>query len=101
MSLIDRLKTFLGGNGADASAAPVVDCHRALELLQEHVDGELDQEWDDRVAEHFRICSECYPHLALEKSFREAVRTAARGERAPEELKLKILGILAHEREKG
>ena len=101
MSLIDRLKTFLGGNGADASSAPPVDCHKALELLQEHVDGELDQEWDDKVAEHFRMCSGCYPHLTLEKSFREAVRTAERGERAPEELKLKILEMLAHERAKG
>lgn len=83
------------GSGGDDEMIP---CEEALRLVHEYLDGELDDVPRSRVKRHFDVCGRCYPHLRLESSYREAVRRAAAGERAPAELKAKVSRLLAEAR---
>jgi len=97
MSIIDKLKGLFGsasdnGGGLDPE---MISCEEALSLVNEFLDGELEDVTKDRVKAHFDVCSRCYPHLRLEESFREAVRRASRGESASPELRAKLMSLLA------
>lgn len=119
MSIFDSIRRLFGGspngdgpfNGAGSSrkggevgsTAPGDDdemilCEEALRLVHEYLDGELENVPRSQVKRHFEICGHCYPHLKLESSYREAVRRAAAGQRAPAELKAKVRRLLAEAR---
>lgn len=78
-----------------SSCGDGITCREAITVVQEFLDGTLEGVSDDQVREHFDICSRCYPHLKFERSFREALARAARGEGAPPELKRKVVDLLA------
>lgn len=112
MSMFERLKRFFvgsvpGGMGeAEEGASPgsngkgedpqpeMISCEEAVAVLYEYLDGELEGLTYERVKAHFDVCVRCYPKLALEKSFLAAVAKAGGGEKAPPELKDKVLGLL-------
>ncbi len=108
MSIVDRLKALFGNGASNGSAsgkgtAPdgtgdggeMISCEDALRLVHEFLDGELDSVPESQVKQHFDVCQKCYPHLHLENAFREAVRRAASGESAPEELKMRVAALIA------
>lgn len=89
-----RLRNLLRGRGAAPASYGMISCREALERLFEFLDGELDEIAAKQVEEHLRVCERCYPHLVFEQSFRTAVRRAFRGERAPEEVRTRILEVI-------
>lgn len=112
MSFFKRLKRFFGGSGGPGgkmdggNARPgsngrgenpqpdMISCEEAIAVLYEYLDGELEDLTHERVKAHFDVCARCYPKLAMEKSFLAAVARAGAGEKAPEELRGKVLGII-------
>jgi len=69
-------------------------CEESLRLLQEYMDGELDDLTASQVEKHFRMCKACYPHLDLEKRFRERLRRAGERDRCPEEVRASVLAAI-------
>lgn len=74
-----------------------VKCREAVERMFEYLDGELEDATREQVAEHFRVCSSCYPALAFEESFREALRRVQEGEQTPPAVRDRILAALENE----
>ncbi len=111
MSMLAWLKRLIGeGGGEDPPGskgkgedpkAEMISCEEALSVLYEYLDGELEDITHERVKAHFDICARCYPKLAMEKSFLAAVQKAGGGEKAPPELKGKVLNLLLKEAEGG
>lgn len=78
-----------------SSCGDGITCREAIIVVQEFLDGTLEGVSDEQVRAHFDICSRCYPHLRFERSFREALARASRGESAPPELKRRVVDLLA------
>ena len=110
MSLFERLKAAWTGDTppaaaggpepggaaqADGESPDMATCHEAITVLQEFLDGELEGESRARVTAHFDICKRCYPNLMFEKSFRDAVGRAARGEATTPEIRARVMDALA------
>jgi mycothiol system anti-sigma-R factor len=109
MSFFDSLKRLFGGSSGkpgesggmvppgpgDDAGMKMISCEEARAVLYEYLDGELEGLSYERVKAHFDICARCYPKLSLEKSFLAAVEKAGSGEKAPPELRTKVLGLLA------
>ena len=76
----------------DAAEVAQLPCREALAWIYEYLDGALETVPEaPAVAGHFRACRRCYPHLVLERSFREAVRRALATQGAPAELRESVL----------
>ena len=111
MGFIDRIKRLLGASGpagggnqpdpADAAAMPpreMISCEEALSMVYEYLDGELEEVSAEQARVHFDVCRRCYPHLKLEESFQSALsRAAEHAEAAPDELRTRIMDVLAGE----
>lgn len=106
--MIDAIRKLLQSlgldGGADGGDAPdaggdsgMISCDEALERLFEYLDGELEGRTEEEVARHFEVCQRCYPRLAFEESFREAVHRVNRGEAAPDAVRRKVMEILQEE----
>jgi len=87
--IIDRIRRLFGGSEGGESS-----CEKSLRLLHEYLDGELDDLTASEVAEHFRVCECCYPHLALEERFKERLRRAGETVCCPDEVKAGIRAAL-------
>jgi mycothiol system anti-sigma-R factor len=74
-----------------------LSCQETVELLFEWLDEELEPELDARVATHLESCARCYPLLTFERAFREAVARATGNEKAPDELRDRIMESLETE----
>lgn len=108
MSIFDSLKRLFGssssrdgqGGGMAASGSgrnagmEMISCEEARAVLYEYLDGELEGLSYEQVKAHFDVCAKCYPKLSLEKSFLAAVAKAGSGEKAPPELRRKVVGLL-------
>lgn len=97
MRFLDHLKQWLGRrrtNGGAHMPSAIISCEEALSVVYEYLDGELSGLSHERVKAHFDVCARCYPTLRLEEAFRAAVRRAARGEKAPPELRQQVLDLL-------
>jgi anti-sigma factor (TIGR02949 family) len=97
--ILDAIRRLFGGG--DRPRPPELSCHEALERVYELLDGELDPAEADRVDEHFRVCAACYPHLKLEECFRKRVRSALGETPVPDEVRTRVLELLAREEEAG
>lgn len=99
MSFLDMLKRLLGtqttDNGGGSPDVEMISCKEALSVINEFIDGELEEVSVAQVKAHFDVCKRCYPHLRLEESFREALHKAADADHAPEELRRKVSDLLA------
>ncbi len=96
MSFLDPVKRFFGGSssGSGTPHPEAISCEEALRLVQDFLDGELDDAPSGSVREHFEKCQRCYPFLRMEESFRLALHKAARGESAPPDLRDRVLEVL-------
>jgi anti-sigma factor (TIGR02949 family) len=106
MNFIERLKRLLGaaearreeaGEPTACTGTDAITCMEALEKLYEYLDGELEGVSGEQVSRHLEICKCCFPHLQLEKSFREAVLRVQTGEVCPEEVKQRVMDSLMAE----
>jgi len=97
--ILDAIRRFFGGS--DEPREPELSCQEALARVYELMDGELDPAEAARVDRHFRICAACYPHLKLEECFRERVRSALGETPVPDEVRTRVLELLAREGEAG
>lgn len=97
--LIDRLRRLFGrGAKGEGDGEPeMLSCREALARLQEYVDGELPGLSHEQVEAHFEVCTRCYPHLTLERTFRERVRTALSRPEVPSDLRARVLEMLAED----
>lgn len=98
--IFDRLRRLfgrIGGNGGPSDAVEF-PCEEALSRLFEFLDGELGEVARERVEAHFQACKLCYPHLQLERRFRESLELALKGEPAPERVRVMVMELLAQER---
>ncbi len=86
--IIEKIRRFFGGEPDGVS------CRESLRLLQEYMDGELDDLTTAQVEEHFRVCKACYPHLDLEKRFRERLRRASERDCCPDEVRSSVLAAI-------
>lgn len=73
----------------------MISCEEALALINEFIDGELEDVPYARVKAHYDVCRHCYPHLRLEESFRQAVRRAASRPHAPDDLRNRVQELLS------
>ncbi len=97
MSFFDKLRSLFTGVAPDGGASPsaMIPCEEALSVVHEFLDGELGGVSHEQVKAHFDACQRCYPHLHLEEVFREVIRRAGTGQRAPAGLKVKLMELLA------
>ena len=96
MSFFDSLRAlFVGGSSNGEGDLGAITCHEALNVVHDYLDGELEGVSAEEVKAHFDVCEICYPHLQLEEWFKQAVRRAPSGERAPPELRANVLELLA------
>jgi len=112
MSFFERLRRLLGGGGnghphheegeGECTTCKPISCMEALEKVHEYLDGELGEDSHRDVAHHFSICQKCFPHLRLEKRFREILHQSQAEEKAPAHLREQVLELLGAEaREEG
>lgn len=102
--IMNWIKRFFGGRGSDSPGGdgpePMPDklaCHEALERVYEYLDGELPEAQDAKVAEHFRMCERCYPHLEFERTFIRAVQGVEDPLSASDDLRARVLEVLRNE----
>ena len=87
-----------GGEGhGSGGGSEMISCQDAMSRLQEFIDGELPGLSHDEVEAHFEVCTRCYPHLALEKSFRARVQAALGKPDVPAGLRNRVMGMLAQD----
>ncbi|MEX2625902.1 MAG: zf-HC2 domain-containing protein [Ilumatobacteraceae bacterium] len=55
-----------------------LDCHAVAEQLQEYLDGEIDADTADRIAEHLEVCRAC----GLEAETYERIKAALQARRS-------------------
>ncbi len=70
---------------------------RAMERLQEYLDGELNGVSHEEVAHHFSQCQRCYPHLQLEERFKDLLHRSQEAETCPDRVRSQVLELLATE----
>jgi anti-sigma factor (TIGR02949 family) len=99
MALFDGLRRMFGSAKESGDCAAEnhegITCEEALRLVHDFIDGELADVSQAEVEAHFEVCAGCYPHLKLERSFREAVRRACAGRTAPPGLRERVLNIVS------
>lgn len=92
-----RLLERIRGRPPEAEPESELTCHEAVERIFEWLDGELDPPLADQVGEHLRVCARCYPRLAFETSFREALDRMPQPDGVSGELEDRILESLRAE----
>ncbi|MDH3206536.1 MAG: zf-HC2 domain-containing protein [Gemmatimonadota bacterium] len=96
MTLFDSFKRLFGAKrNGDAEG---LACEDALRLVHEFLDGELADVPHAQVEAHFEMCRRCYPHLHLERRFREAIQRACVKETASPELRSRVLQLVSEGR---
>jgi anti-sigma factor (TIGR02949 family) len=68
-----------------------LNCHEALELLQEFLRQELTPEVEAALTRHLAECRPCLRHQEFERNFLEALERAVGRERCPESVRERIL----------
>jgi mycothiol system anti-sigma-R factor len=69
--------------------------------VHDFLDGELEDVSPHEVKAHFEACQGCYPHLRLERAFKEAMKRACARQTAPRELREKVERLLAEAADRG
>lgn len=111
--ILDTIRRWFGGGGtgedprdapevgcpegAASAEAGALTCSEALEWIYEYMDGELPEADAANVDRHFRKCQACYPHLKLEEGFRARLQAAAGRGGVPDEVRSRVMELLARE----
>lgn len=89
--IIDAFKRLFGSEPEGMS------CQESLRFMHEYLDGELEDVRSEQVEEHFRMCKACFPHLNLEKSFRERLQRAGGRDCCPDDVRASVLDAITRE----
>ncbi len=73
------------------SASP---CEKAIHLLWQYMDRELDQGAHQRLQEHLRECRECGSRHEFEERLRAIIQEKCIARRAPAALRRRVLALL-------
>ena len=77
--------------------ATSLTCAQAIEKIYEFLDGELTPQAEEGIRAHLAICRKCYPNFRHEEVFLRFVEQRARMEKAPPELRRRIMQMLMDE----
>ncbi|HEY9428850.1 MAG TPA: zf-HC2 domain-containing protein [Gemmatimonadaceae bacterium] len=77
--------------------ATSLTCAQAIEKIYEFLDGELTPQVEEGIRAHLAICRKCYPNFRHEEVFLRFVEQRARMEKAPPELRRRIMQMLMDE----
>jgi mycothiol system anti-sigma-R factor len=82
-------------NGQSASLP--CSCAEAVERMYEFLDGELTPEVDEHIRRHLEVCARCLPTFEYERVFLRFLEQRCVIERAPPELRRRLLDALLEE----
>lgn len=77
--------------------APSMTCAQAIEKIHEFLDGELTPAVEESIRAHLAICRHCYPHFRHEEVFLRFLERRKQIEKAPPELRRRIMQMLIDE----
>jgi anti-sigma factor (TIGR02949 family) len=77
--------------------ATSLTCAQAIERIYEFLDGELTPQVEEGIRAHLAICRNCYPNFRHEEVFLRFLEQRARMEKAPPELRRRIMQMLMDE----
>ncbi|HET7552100.1 MAG TPA: zf-HC2 domain-containing protein [Gemmatimonadaceae bacterium] len=77
--------------------ATSLTCAQAIEKIYEYLDGELTPQVEEGIRAHLAICRKCYPNFRHEEVFLRFLEQRARLEKAPPELRRRIMQMLMDE----
>jgi mycothiol system anti-sigma-R factor len=97
MSFLDKIRSLFVATpaGGGGSAVPAISCEKALSVVHDFLDGELEGVSHAQVKAHFDVCKRCYPHFRPEGRYRQVIRRSGPKEQAPAGLKVKLMELLA------
>ena len=75
------------------------DCEHMLERVYQFLDHELDTASSDEIREHLAQCEPCLDHYDVEQAVKTLVSRCCGGDKAPSQLRTKVLGQLARAKE--
>jgi anti-sigma factor (TIGR02949 family) len=58
------------------NAMPMLDCDAVMRQFWDYLDGELTPERIAAIEAHVAMCERCAPHIAFERAFKAALRSA-------------------------
>lgn len=67
------------------------DCSEVLSMVYDFLDGEIDAEQHDRIAQHLDECGPCLRQYGLEQAVKALVHRSCACEHAPERLRVQIV----------
>jgi len=71
-----------------------VDCEEALDRLYDYLDGELTEDWNEKVRSHVERCRRCYPYFNFERVFLDHIRSLRLAPKTTERLEKRIRDAL-------
>lgn len=77
--------------------ATSLTCAQAIEKIYEFLDGELTLAAEEGIRAHLAVCRSCYPNFRHEEVFLRFVERRAQIEKAPPELRRRIMRMLLEE----
>ena len=75
------------------------DCARVLSRVYEFIDNELDSSTGDAIRSHLAACEPCLDRYDVEQAVKTLVSRCCGGDKAPSQLRTKVLGQLARAKE--
>lgn len=72
-------------------------CERALELLFDFLDGELEGATNEDVAQHLAVCRRCYPYFNFQRLFLDRLASASNSPSVSPDLARRIRDLLDDE----
>jgi len=70
------------------------DCSEVLTAVYRFLDGELDDTLGHRIREHLDECGPCLRQYGIEREVKVLVARCCGGERAPEDLRVRVVTLL-------
>ncbi|WP_375426477.1 mycothiol system anti-sigma-R factor [uncultured Friedmanniella sp.] len=86
-------------NDDTARGATSAECEHMLERVYEFLDHELDTASSDEIREHLVACEPCLDRFDVEQAVKTLVNRCCGGDKAPTELRAKVLTRLSAARQ--
>ena len=89
------------GRDAAPQKATATDaqCEHVLDRVYQFLDHELDTASSDEIREHLSACEPCLDRFDVEQAVKTLVNRCCGGDKAPSELRSKVLGQLSTARQ--
>ncbi|WP_375432256.1 mycothiol system anti-sigma-R factor [uncultured Friedmanniella sp.] len=77
------------------SGAPSTDCEHMLDRVYQFLDHELDTASSDEIRQHLVACEPCLDRYDVEQAVKALVNRCCGGDKAPNELRSKVMTRLS------